>query len=103
MSALKKRARALEDEFAYQQEFQFKVQARRNALIGLWAANTMRRPDGEQYSRELAVADVTAPDGAFNRIRADLRSAGVNCPDEELRDRMVVMLKDVAREMRGGY
>ncbi|EYR80092.1 ATPase inhibitor subunit zeta [Shinella sp. 838] len=101
MSALKKRARALEDEFAYQQEFMFKANARRNALLGLWAANTMHRPDGEAYARELAMADVGAADGAFNRVRADLRSAGVNCPDDELRDRMVVMLKDVARDMRG--
>ncbi|WP_430440380.1 DUF1476 domain-containing protein [Shinella sp.] len=101
MSALKKRARALEDEFAYQQEFMFKANARRNALLGLWAANTMHRPDGEAYARELAMADVGAADGAFNRVRADLRSAGVNCPDDELRDRMVAMLKDVARDMRG--
>lgn len=101
MSALKKRAVALENEFAYQQEFLFKAQARRNALIGLWAANTMHRTDGEAYARELAVADVGAPDGAFNRIRADFRSTGVNCPDEELRNRMVAMLKDVARDMRG--
>ena len=37
------------------------------------------------------------------RAREDFHSADVNCPDEELRERMVVLLKDVAREMRGGY
>ncbi|MDQ0319273.1 hypothetical protein QO002_001411 [Pararhizobium capsulatum DSM 1112] len=101
MSALKKRAQALENEFVYQQEFMFKATARRNAMLGLWAANTMHRPDGEQYARELAMADVSTPDGAFNRIRSDLIAAGVICPDDELRDRMVAMLKDVARELRG--
>lgn len=101
MSALKKRARALEDEFAYQQDFLFKATARRNAMLGLWAANTMHRVDGEQYARELAVADVSTPDGAFNRVRTDLKAAGIECPDAELQTRMASMLKDVAREMRG--
>jgi hypothetical protein len=99
MSALKKRAQALENEFAYQQEFMFRATARRNAMLGLWAANTMRRTDGEQYARELATADVSTPDGAFNRVRSDLKAAGVSCSDEDLQNRMIAMLKDVAREM----
>jgi hypothetical protein len=101
MSALKKRAQALENEFAYQQEFMFKATARRNAMLGIWAANTMRRTDGEQYARELAVADVTTPDGAYARVRSDFKTAGVNCSDDELQNRMIALLKDVAKDMRG--
>jgi hypothetical protein len=99
MTALKKRADALENEFAYRQEFMFKAQARSNALLGLWAASAMHRPDAEHYSREIALADVTTPGGAFARLRADFDSAGIHCSDEELRDRMVTMLKNVATEM----
>ena len=99
MTALKKRARALEDEFAYRQDFQFRAQARTNALLGFWAAAKLHRRDAEAYSRELAVADVTSPGSAVARIRADFATAGIECPDEELQDRMVALLKDVAREM----
>lgn len=102
MTALKKRARALENEFAYRQEFMFKAQARRNALLGLWAASVMHRPDAQGYSNELAVADIATPDGAFVRLRADFDRAGVQCSDEALRERMVAMLRDVARDMHDG-
>ena len=99
MTALRKRARALEDEFAYKQDFMFRAKARTNALLGFWAAAAMRRPDAEAYSKELAVADVVAPGGAVARIRADFASAGIHCSDDELHDRMVALLDDVAREM----
>ncbi|MCF3642515.1 ATPase inhibitor subunit zeta [Rhizobium sp. TRM95111] len=101
MTALKKRARALEDEFAHNETLMFRAQARRNALLGFWAASAMHRMDGERYSHELVAADVAAPDGAYERIRSDFRTAGVRCSDEDLRERMVTLLKDVAREMRG--
>ena len=68
-------------------------------MLGFWAAAKLRRHDAETYSRELAVADVTSPGAAVARIRADFATAGIECPDAELQDRMVTLLKDVAREM----
>ncbi|CAN7673711.1 DUF1476 domain-containing protein [Rhizobium sp. LjRoot30] len=102
MTALLKRARALEDKFAYDQEFMFKAQARRNALIGLWAAATMRRDDAQAYARELTTADIADPDGVFARLRRDFDAAGVEVLDADLRCRMTSLLKDVARDMYEG-
>ncbi|OLP58067.1 hypothetical protein BJF93_05370 [Xaviernesmea oryzae] len=102
MTALKKRARALEDKFAHDQEFLFKAEARRNALLGLWAAAEMNRQDADAYAKEVATAHVEHPDGAFARVREDLTASGVQIDDNELRNRMVVMLRDVAREMYDG-
>lgn len=102
MTALKKRAYALENKFAYDQTFMFKAEARRNALIGLWAASEMHRADAEAYAQEVAAAHVEKPDGAFERVRTDLAAAGLPVDEDELRNRMVAMLQDVAREMYDG-
>ncbi|OJU04981.1 DUF1476 domain-containing protein [Metarhizobium album] len=102
MTALLKRARALEDKFAHDQEFMFKAQARRNALIGLWAAATLRRHDAQAYARELTTADIADPDGVFARLRRDFDAAGVEVLDDEIRCRMTSMLKDVANDMYEG-
>jgi hypothetical protein len=102
MSALQKRARALENNFAYEQEFMFKAQARRNKLIGLWAAAMMHRDDAQAYAEELIAADIAAPEGAFARLHDDFNASGVVVLDDELRNRMSAMLKDVAADMYNG-
>jgi hypothetical protein len=102
MTALQRRARALENNFAYEQEFMFRAQARRNRLIGLWAAALMGRENAQTYASELMAADVTEPDGAFARLRRDLDTSGVVVLDEELRGRMTSMLKEIASEMYRG-
>ena len=99
MTAIKKRAHALETEFAYQQEFMFKAEARRNALVGLWAAGAMRRQDADSYAQELALSSADGPSVAYDRLRSDLMLAGVPVSDEELQARMAAVLRDVARDM----
>lgn len=99
MTAIRKRAQALETEFAYQQEFMFKAEARRNALVGLWAAATMRRQDADAYAQELALASAEGPTAAYERLRSDLALAGASVSDDELQSRMAAVLRDVARDM----
>ncbi|MFB2549586.1 ATPase inhibitor subunit zeta [Ensifer soli] len=99
MTALKKRARALEAAFAHEQDAAFRARSRSNALAGLWAAALMHRGDAEAYARELAIADVADPHGAFNRLRQDLTASGLHITDDELRHRMVTLLRDVAEDM----
>ncbi|SIR05579.1 hypothetical protein SAMN05880582_10617 [Rhizobium sp. RU20A] len=99
MTAIRKRAQALETEFAYQQEFQFKAEARRNALMGLWAASAMRRQDADAYAQELAACSADGPTAAYERLRTDLALAGASVSDEDLQTRMAAVLRDVARDM----
>ncbi len=99
MSSLQRRASTLENNFAYEQEFMFKAQARRNQLIGLWAAALIGREDARAYADELMNADIAEANGAFARLRRDFDTAGVAVLDDELRSRMAMMLKDVADEM----
>lgn len=99
MTALKQRARALEDKFAYDQDFMFRARARRNALLGLWAAAVLHDKDPQAYARAVAAADIDDADGAFARLRRDFDAAGIALLDDELRGRMSNMLRDVANEM----
>lgn len=102
MTALQKRARALENNFAYEQEFMFRAQARRNKLIALWASAMMHRDDAQAYADELIAADIAAPEGAFARLHDDFNASGVVVLDDELRNRMSTMLKEVAADMYHG-
>lgn len=99
MTALKKRAHALENKFAREQEFEFKAQARRNAMIGLWAAAIMGRSDSEAYAQEITTAHVTDVDGVFARLRRDFDAAGVEILDDQLRQRMTSLLRQVSDDM----
>ncbi len=99
MTALKQRARAHENKFAHDQDFMFRARARRNTLLGLWAAAVLHDKDPQAYARTVAAADIDDADGAFARLRRDFDAAGIAVLDDELRGHMSNMLRDVANEM----
>ena len=59
MSTFGEREKAFEDKYKHDQELQFKVEARRNKLIGLWAAEQMGLSggDADAYAKEVVAAD----------------------------------------------
>ncbi|WP_112828348.1 DUF1476 domain-containing protein [Rhizobium cremeum] len=99
MNNLQQRARAFEDQYAHQQEMLFKAEARRNVMIGKWAAEAMGRPDGEAYARELALTQVNEPHRLLERLRRDFEAAGVEVKDTEIQSRMLEMLHQAAEEL----
>lgn len=100
MTAMHKRAIALEYQFAHEQELHFRAEARSNALIALWAAELMGRADGDAYARDLVSAAVIDPRAAFQRLRLDFDAAGVAVNDDEIHSKMSAILRDVAEQMR---
>ena len=75
------RERAFEMRFAQDEELRFKANARRNRLLGLWAASKMGLvgPDAESYARELVTADVDNPgsDNVFEKVSSDFARRGI--------------------------
>lgn len=71
MSLIDDRKRALENKFAHDQELKFKAEARRNKLLGQWAAELMGKEDREAYGLEVVVADIDQPgdDDVLRKIR----------------------------------
>jgi len=59
MSTFDDRESAFENKFAHDEEMQFKAVARRNKLLGLWAAEVMGKSgaEAEAYAKEVVIAD----------------------------------------------
>jgi len=101
MSSFDDRERAEEAKFAMDEAAEFKVMARRNKLLGLWAAELMdlHGADAEAYAKTVVLSDLeeAGDDDVFRKVRGDLDKAGVERTDARIRDHMAELLP-VARE-----
>ena len=101
MSTFDDRERAEEARYALDQETQFKVMARRNKLLGLWAADLMglTGSDAEAYAKTVVLSDLEEPgdDDVFRKVRGDFDTAGIDRTDARIREQMAELLP-VARE-----
>ncbi len=88
MTTFDKREEAFEKKFAIEEELRFKAEARRNKLLGLWAASLLGK-SGEAaaaYASEVVAADLDQPDGgALRKVTADLDAAGADIPEDRAR------------------
>ncbi|MEL7056632.1 MAG: DUF1476 domain-containing protein [Pseudomonadota bacterium] len=101
MSSFDDRQRAEEAKFALDEAAEFKVMARRNKLLGLWAAELMdlHGDDAEAYAKTVVLSDLeeAGDDDVFRKVRGDLDKAGIERSDARIRDHMAELLP-VARE-----
>lgn len=101
MTTFDDRKDAFEKKFAHDEALQFKATARRNKLLGLWAAGLIGKSgeDAEAYAREVVSADFeeAGDEDVFRKIRADLDAAGVAQSDHQIRrtmDELLAKAKD---------
>ena len=80
MTTFNDRENAFEKKFERDQDLQFKVNARRNKLLGLWAAGVMGKSgaEAEGYAKEVVLADFEKPgdDDVMQKLVKDLAAAG---------------------------
>jgi len=76
MSTFDDRENAFENKFAHDAEMQFKAEARRNKLLGLWAADLMGKDAeaAEDYAKEVVKADFeeAGHEDVFRKVFADI-------------------------------
>ena len=88
MSNMKDRENAFENKFAHDEELKFKAEARRNKLLGLWAAELLGKAgdDAETYAKSVVMADFERPgDGdILDKVKEDLAAAKVELSDHLL-------------------
>lgn len=106
MSSFDDRERAEEAKYAMDQEAQFKVMARRNKLLGLWAAELMGK-DGaaaEAYAKEVVLSDLeeAGDDDVFRKVQGDLQAAGVDRSDARIREHMAELLPIARKQILEG-
>jgi hypothetical protein len=88
MSTFDKREEAFENRFAHDEELQFKILARANKLIGLWAAEKLHKSAeaAENYANALVSSDVAAhaQSGVLAQIHKDFVAAGVDQSEHQI-------------------
>ena len=98
MSQFDDREKAFERKFAHDAEMQFRAEARRNKLLGLWAAEKMGRTgsDAEAYAREVIAADFEekGDEDVYRKIAGDLEASGAPAPENEIRTKMRELLAE---------
>jgi hypothetical protein len=103
MTTFDKRKDAYENKFARDEELRFKATARRNRLLGQWAAEKLGKSgdEADEYAREVVRAALDAPgdEGVFRKIRGDLDTAGVQQSDHQIRRTMEELLVVAAEQI----
>lgn len=104
LSGFDKRKSAEEGKFALDQELRFKANARRNKLLGLWAAEKLGK-SGEAastYAAEVVKADFEAPgdEDVFRKVKGDLDKAGVAITDHQLQRQMSELMETAVAQVR---
>ena len=96
MANFEERKKGFERKFAHDEELKFRATARRNRLLGLWAAEQLglTGDDALAYAREVVKADLAEPgeEDVFRKIRADFDAKGVGQSDHQIRRKMAEMI-----------
>ncbi|MBI1384885.1 MAG: DUF1476 family protein [Rhizobiales bacterium] len=92
MNTFDDRKKSYEAKFAHDQEIKFKASARRNKLLGLWAADLMgiSGAEADDYAKAVIKADFeeAGDDDVFRKIRRDFDAKGVAQSDHQIRRKM---------------
>lgn len=106
MANFEDRQRRFEAEFAHNAEKRFMVEARRDKIVGAWAAEKLglSEDDAAEYATSVVRADLEEPgdDDVFRKLRADLDKARDKISDEEIREAMSEALEQAMQAVGAG-
>ena len=106
MTTFDDRKDAFEKKFAHDEELRFKATARRNKLLGLWAAEKLGKSgaDADAYAKSVVLADFeeAGDDDVVRKIKKDLEAGGVASSEGEIKTRMLDLLEKAVDEVKAG-
>src|SRR5262245_15471621 len=106
MTTFDKREEGFEKQFAVDEELRFKATARRNKLLGLWAAQKLglSGAEADEYAQAVVLADLEEPgeDGGRQKIRTDFDAKGVTDSDHQIRRTMTELMARSVLEIKAG-
>ena len=92
MTGIDDRGEAFENKFAHDEALQFKAMARRNKLLGVWAAEklAMNDDDAADYAKSVVRSDFEEPgeEDVYRKIKGDFDEAGINVSEADIRTAM---------------
>ena len=96
MTTFDKREEGFEKKFALDEEQKFKAEARRNKMLGQWAAEKLglTGPAADAYAKEVVVADFDSPGDAdvVAKVRKDFDAKNIGLTDADIRAKMNELL-----------
>ena len=104
MTTFDKREEGFEKKFAHDEELRFKANARRNKLLGLWAAPQVGRADADAYAKEVVLSDFeeAGDDDVLRKVKGDFDAKGVKITEQELRAMMTELLAEAVAQIQSG-
>lgn len=103
MTTFDDREKQFEAKFAHDAELKFKIVARRNKLLGLWAAEKLGLAgrDAETYAKEVVIADFDRPgdEDVLEKVLSDLQGKvdGIDAP--AIRKQMTILLDEAQQQV----
>jgi hypothetical protein len=99
--AFEDRKKKHEDKWAHDEELRFKIGARRNKLLGLWAAAEigLTGAAAEEYAKSVVAADLTGADAVFRKLRGDFDAAKLAQSDHLIHRKMEECLAAAADQI----
>ena len=102
MTTFDKREEGFEKQFAHDEELRFKAMARRNKMLGLWAAGVLGKSgaDAEAYAKEVVLADFeeAGDNDVLRKVSKDLQPKGVT--EAQVRAQMTELLAQAVEQIK---
>jgi hypothetical protein len=99
------RKKGFEDKYKHDKELEFKINARRNKLLGLWAAKELGIPaaEAEAYAKSVVMADFEKPgdDDVVEKIVGDAKAKGIDITEHRVRKHMGELLDTARQQIMG--
>lgn len=106
MSSFDKRKEGFENKFAHDEELRFKAEARRNKMLGHWAAGKLglSGDDAEAYAKTVLLADFEEPgdEDVYRKVKGDFEAKSVDVSEHQLRREMADLLDKAIAEIQAG-
>ena len=92
MNKFDERGKSFERKFQMDEELQFKIAARSNKYLGVWASSMLGKNEEEKknYIQEIIRSDLeeAGQEDVFRKIKKDFQAASINVEEKEIRDQM---------------
>ncbi|PZF75471.1 DUF1476 domain-containing protein [Aestuariivirga litoralis] len=106
MTTFDKREEGFEKKFALDEELLFKAGARRNKLLGLWAAEKLGLygAEAEAYAKSVVMADFAeaGDEDVFRKVRDDFNVKSIALTDQQIRATMDELMAKAVEQIKAG-
>jgi hypothetical protein len=106
MAIMNDREKAFENKYAHDQETKFRVIARRNKLLGQWAAGLLGKSDADAaaYAGEVVASDFeeAGDEDVVRKVAGDLKAGGLSQTEDDIRAKLAELLPVAMAQIEAG-